>query len=150
MKYAYSQIADQSFKRLTHTVNVPASGTASMSFWVSYNTEADWDMVFVEAHTVGQDNWTTLPDRNGHTTQATGESCKPENGPGGWRTIHPFMDHYQRIVGDDCEPHGTTGDWYASNGSSGGWEQWDVDLALDRFRGQTVEVSISYVSDWAT
>ena len=27
-----------------------------------------WDHVFVEAHTVGQDDWTTLPDLNGHTT----------------------------------------------------------------------------------
>ena len=71
-------------------------------------------MLFVEAHTVGQDDWTTLEDLNGqHTTQTTGESCKPENGPGGWRTIHPFMDHYQTIVGADCVPHGTTGDWWA-------------------------------------
>jgi hypothetical protein len=80
-KYAYSQIADQSFKRFTHTVNVPVNG-GNMSVWTSYNTEADWDMVFVEAHTVGQDDWTTLEDMNGHTTQSTGESCKPENGPG--------------------------------------------------------------------
>jgi hypothetical protein len=149
-KYAYSQIADQSFKRLTHTVNVPAGG-ANMSFWTSYNTEFDWDMVFVEAHTVGQDNWTTLEDLNGNTTQATGESCKPGNGPGGWRTIHPFMDHYQTIVGDACEPHGSTGDWWASNGNSGGWQQWNVNLAGPdgRFLGQLVEVSITYVSDWS-
>jgi hypothetical protein len=149
-KYAYSQIADQTFKRFTHTVNVPAGG-ANMSFWTSYNTEADWDMVFVEAHTVGQDDWTTLEDLNGHTTQSTGESCKPENGPGGWRTIHPFMDHYQEIVGDDCEPHGDTGIWWADSGSSGGWQQWHVDLAGhdDRFLGQQIEVSITYVSDWA-
>jgi zinc carboxypeptidase len=149
--YAYSQIADQSFKRLTHTVHVPAGG-ADMSFWVSYNTEQDWDMVFVEEHTVDTDDWTTLADTNGHTTQATGESCKPENGPGGWRTIHPFMDHYQTIVGADCEPHGATGDWYASNGSSGGWQNWHVDLAGPggRFLGHEVEVSITYVSDWAT
>jgi hypothetical protein len=146
MKYAYSQIADQSFKRLTHTVNVPAGG-ADMSFWTSYNTETNWDMVFVEAHTVGQDDWTTLEDLNGHTTQSTGESCKPENGPGGWRTIHPFMDHYQTIVGDDCEPHGDTGVWWASNGNSGGWEQWNVDLS--GFAGKQIEVSITYVSDWA-
>jgi hypothetical protein len=146
-RYAYSQIADQSFKRLTHTVNVPAGG-ADMSFWVSYNTEQDWDMVFVEAHTVGQDNWTTLPDLNGHTTQDTGESCKPENGPGGWRTIHPFMDHYQTIAGDTCLPHGTTGAWNAANGSSSGWQQWHVDLSS--FANQQVEVSITYVSDWAT
>jgi hypothetical protein len=39
-RYAYSQIADQTFKRLTHTVNVPAGG-ADMSFWTSYNTEPD-------------------------------------------------------------------------------------------------------------
>jgi hypothetical protein len=151
--YAYSQIADQSFKRLAHTVNVPESG-ADMSFWVSYNTEQDWDMVFVEEHTVGQDDWTTLQDVSGndYTTQATGESCKPENGPGGWRTIHPFMDHYQTIVGDDCEPHGTSGDWWAANGNSGDWQNWQVDLAGPdgRFLGHEVEVSITYVSDWAT
>ena len=145
--YAYSQIADQSFKRLTHTVNVPAAG-ADMSFWVSYNTEADWDMVFVEAHTVGQDDWTTLEDTLGNNNQATGESCKPENGPGGWRTIHPFMDHYQTIVGADCVPHGTSGDWWAVSGTSGNWQQWHVDLSS--FANKTIEVSISYVSDWAT
>jgi Zinc carboxypeptidase len=149
--YVYSQIADQSFKRLTHTVNVPESG-ADMSFWTSYNTEQDWDMVFVEAHTVGQDDWTTLEDINGHTTQETGESCKPENGPGGWRTIHPFMDHYQTIVGADCVPQGTTGVWWAANGNSGDWQNWQVDLAGPdgRFLGHQVEVSITYVSDWAT
>jgi hypothetical protein len=151
--YVYSQIADQSFKRLTHTVTVPASG-ADMSFWVSYNTEQDWDMVFVEEHTVGQDDWTTLQDMsgNGYTTQSTGESCKPENGPGGWRTIHPFMDHYQTIVGADCEPQGTTGEWWAANGNSGDWQNWQVDLAGPdgRFLGHQVEVSITYVSDWAT
>ena len=77
---------------------------------------------------MGQDDWTTLEDLNGHNDQTTGESCKPENGPGGWRTIHPFMDHYQTIVGADCVPHGTTGDWWAISGNSGGWEQWHVDL----------------------
>jgi hypothetical protein len=153
-KYAYSQIADQSFKRLTHTVNVPAGG-ADMSFWVSYNTEQDWDMVFVEEHTVGSDDdWTTLQDMSGndYTTQETGESCKPENGPGGWRTIHPFMDHYQTIVGDECDPEGTTGEWWAASGSSGDWQNWQVDLAGPdgRFLGEQVEVSITYVSDWAT
>jgi hypothetical protein len=145
--YAYSQIADQSFKRLMHTVHVPAGG-GDMTFWTSYNTEFDWDHLFVEAHTMGQDDWTTLQDLNGHNDQTTGESCKPENGPGGWRTIHPFMDHYQTIVGADCVPHGTSGDWWAISGNSGNWEQWHVDLSA--FVGKTIEVSITYVSDWAT
>ena len=46
-----------------------------MSFWTSYDTEPDWDHVFVEAHTVGQDNWTTLPDANGHTSTDTGKAA---------------------------------------------------------------------------
>jgi hypothetical protein len=145
--YAYSEIADISYKRLAHTINVPAGG-ATMSFWTSYDTEADWDHVFVEAHTVGQDNWTTLPDLNGHTSQATGESCKAENS-GGWRTLHPQLDHYQTQVGaSTCNPTGSTGSWNAASGSSGGWQQWKVDLG--GFANQQVEVSISYASDWAT
>jgi hypothetical protein len=144
--YAYSQIADVSYKRLTHTISVPTGG-ATLSFWTSFNTEPAWDHVFVEAHTVGQDNWTTLPDLNGHTSQSTGESC-----PEGWRDLHPHLDHYQtRTVdpnGNTCTPTGTTGAWNAASGSSNGWQQWRVDLAA--YAGQQIEVSIAYVSDWAT
>ena len=145
--YVYSQIADISFKRLTHTINVPA-GPTTMSFWTSYDTEADWDHLFVEAHTVGLDDWTTLPDMNGNTTQATGESCKQENS-GGWRTLHPFLDHYQTQTGPStCDPVGSTGAWNAASGNSGGWQQWSVDLSA--YAGHQVEVSISYASDWAS
>jgi hypothetical protein len=145
--YVYSQIADITYKRLAHTIDVPAGG-ATMSFWTSYDTEADWDHVFVEAHTVGQDNWTTLADLNGHTSQATGESCKQENS-GGWRTLHPHLDHYQTQTGPStCTSSGTSGAWHAASGNSGGWQQWQVDLG--GFTGQQVEVSISYASDWAT
>jgi len=144
--YVYSQIADITYKRLAHTINVPAGG-ATMSFWTSYDTEPGWDHVFVEAHTVGQDNWTTLPDLNGHTTQNTNESCKAENS-GGWRTLHPFLDHYQTQSGPSaCTPSGTTGAWNASTGNSGGWQQWTVDLSA--FAGQQAEVSFSYASDWS-
>jgi len=145
--YAYSQIADVSYKRLGRTISVPEGG-ATVSFWTSYDTEPDWDHVFVEAHTVGQDNWTTLPDLNGHTSQATGESCQLGNS-GGWRTLHPFLDHYQTQTGQTtCSPSGTSGDWWAASGNSGGWQQWTVDLGA--FQGQDVEVFISYASDWAT
>ena len=145
--YAYSHIADVSFKRLSHTISVP-SGGATMSFWTSYDTELDWDHLFVEAHTVGQNDWTTLPDMNSHTNQETGESCKAENS-GGWRTLHPFLDHYQTQDGaSSCLPTGTTGAWNAISGNSGGWQQWSVDLAA--FAGKQVEVSISYASDWSS
>lgn len=136
--YVYSDMADVSYKRLTRTITVPASG-ATMSFWTSYDTEAAWDFVFVEAHTVGEDNWTTLPDLNGHTSQDVGDSCAE-----GWHEIHPFLTHYQSA---DCSPTGSTGEWNAASGSSGGWQEWEVDLS--DFAGEQVEVSISYTSDWA-
>ncbi|MGW5192470.1 M14 family zinc carboxypeptidase [Kribbella sp. NPDC004138] len=141
--YVYSQRADISYKRLTRTVDltsVTASTQPSLSFKFSYNTEADWDYVFVEAHTVGQDDWTTLPDLNGHTSQDTGQSC-----PAGWVALHPQLGHYQ---GSDCSPTGTTGSWNAATGSSAGWQDWKVDLAP--YAGHQVELSISYVSDWST
>ena len=142
--YVYSQIADVSYKRLTRTIDVPAGG-ASLSFWTSYDTEPDWDFTFVEARTAGQDDWTTLPDLNGHTGQNTGSSCTDGQG---WRTLHPHLDHYQtRSSTGTCSPTGTTGTWNAASGGSGGWQQWRVDLGA--YAGRQVEVSIAYASDWA-
>jgi Immune inhibitor A-like, MAM domain len=157
-KYMYSQNADEGYKRLTRTIDLTGvSGTdpANLSFWTSFNTEQDWDFVFVEAHTVGQDNWTTLPDQNGHTSQNTGSSC-----PSGWgQELHPILEHYQTFhengEGDDdntCDPVGQTGtppgSWNAATGNSGGWQNWSIDLGA--YRGQQVEVSIVFASDWAT
>jgi hypothetical protein len=129
------------------TFTVPAGG-GNLSFWTSYNTEPEWDHLFVEIHTVGQNNWTTLPDANGHTTQSTGQSC-PASASGGWRTLHPWLDHYQtQNTPTTCLPTGTTGAWNAASGDSHGWQQWS--LNLNAYAGQQVEVSISYASDWAT
>ncbi len=105
--------------------------------------------MFVEAHTVGQDNWTTLPDLNGHTSQSTGpQDPNLASCPAGWRDLHPFLDHYQTLNADlTCSPAGTTGVWNAVSGKSNGWVQWSVDLSA--YAGQQVEVSIAYVSDWS-
>ncbi len=51
--YVYSQIGDISYKRLTRTITVPAGG-GSLDFWISRDTELDWDFVFVEARTPGR------------------------------------------------------------------------------------------------
>jgi hypothetical protein len=136
--YMFSQRADVSYKRLMTTVNVPAGGS-TMSFWTSYDTEPAWDFLFVEAHTVGQNDWTTLPDENGHTSPSVGDSC-----PEGWHELHPFLTHYQS---ESCQPSGTTGEWHAASGNSSGWQQWEVDLS--QFAGKQIEISISYASDWA-
>jgi hypothetical protein len=160
-KYMYSQLASEGYKRLTRTVDLSGvSGTqpANLSFWTSFNTEADWDFVFVEAHTVGQNNWTTLPDQNGHTSQNTGSSCIEGNGWGA--ELHPHLANYQTYhangpgnADNTCDPFGTApdgsrlGEWNAATGNSGGWQNWSIDLGA--YRGQQVEVSIVFASDWA-
>ena len=117
---------------------------------MSYDTEPDYDYVFVEAHHVGQDDWTTLPDANGHTSDDVGLSCDIN-----WDTLHPFLAHYQtntdksQIAGDeDCTPDGTTGHWNAATGNSGGYQDWKIDLSA--YAGAQVEVSITYAQDFGT
>jgi len=136
--YLWSGQANASYKRLTRTVDLAAAKAAHLRFSTSFDTEADWDYLFVEAHVVGSDNWTTLPDAGGLTSTATGESC--ETGLAG---LHPFLNHYW---GADCSPTGTTGSWNAASGSSGGWKEFDADLSA--YAGKQVEVSITYSSDW--
>ena len=131
--YVYSDRGDISYKRLMKTVSVPGGG-GSLDFWMSRDTEPSWDFVFVEAHTPGMDDWVTLP-APGITSSDTGDSC-----PEGWHVLHPFLERYQ---GADCSGAG----WNAASGRSSGWENWTVDLSA--WAGSDVEVSISYVSDWA-
>jgi hypothetical protein len=149
--FMWSDRADEAYKRLTRTITVPAGG-ANMSFWTSFNLELDFDYMIVEAHTVGQDDWTTLPDQNGHTTSDLSNdlSCT-----GGWsnpddaaNVLHPFLTHYQTFdpATGTCSPTGTTGEWNAANGSSSGWQQFQMDLSA--YAGRQVEISITSVSDW--
>jgi Zinc carboxypeptidase len=153
-KYMYSQNVNEGYKRLTRTVDltgVSATDPANLSFWTSFNTELDWDFVFVEARTVGQNDWTTLPDQNGHTSQNTGASC-----PELWGDeLHHHLRHYQTVTlngpGNDdntCAPTGTTGAWHAASGNSSGWQNWSIDLSA--YRGKQVELSIVFATDWGT
>lgn len=138
--YVYSQMADMAFKRLGTTVTLPEDA-AQLTFWISYDIETQWDYAFVEIREADSDQWTTLPDQNGMTTQSTGESC-----PEGWvEQIHPFLAHY---MDEACLPSGTTGDWYAFTGNSNGWQQVVMDLSA--YAGMTVDISISYASDWSS
>jgi Peptidase family M1 domain/Peptidase M1 N-terminal domain/Immune inhibitor A peptidase M6 len=137
-QFALSQSANTAYKRLSRTIDVPAGG-GELSFWVIRNTEPDWDYFFVEAHPVGSDDWTTLPDANGHTSQETGNVCPF------WLGLHPFLEHYQTPADEGCSPEGTTGEWHAASGASIGYEQWTVDLS--DYAGQEIELSLSYASD---
>jgi hypothetical protein len=137
-QFAFSQSADLAYKRLARTIDVPAGG-GELSFWVTRDTEPTWDFFFVEAHPVGSDDWTTLPDANGHTSQSTGSVCPY------WLGLHPFLEHYQTATDEGCDPEGTTGEWHAASGPSGGYEQWRIDLS--DYAGQQVEVSLTYAAD---
>jgi hypothetical protein len=149
--FMWSQQADEAYKRLTRTITVPAGG-ATLSFWTSFNLELDFDYLIVEAHTVGQDNWTTLPDQNGHTSPdlSTDQSCT-----GGWsnpadanNVLHPFLTHYQTFdpATGACSSTGSTGEWNAANGSSSGWQQFQINIPGSL--GPQVEISITSLSDW--
>ena len=139
-QFAISQAGEPAYKRLTRTIAVPAAG-ATISFWIKRDTEAAWDHVFVEAHTVGADDWTTLRDLNGHTSADTGASCPS------WLGLHPFLEHYQSDDDGDgvCSPTGSSGSWWAASGASEGYEQWRFDLGA--YATKSVELSITYASD---
>jgi Immune inhibitor A peptidase M6 len=141
-QYMYSQRADVSYKRLSRTLDLTGAASPTLNFRTSYDAETGWDHVFVEVHTVGQDNWTTLPDANGHTTTETGDSCAE-----GWFELHPWLERYQ---GTDCSGTNpaTGGAWNSATGRSDGWEDWSIDLSA--YAGQQIEVSITYASDWGT
>jgi Zinc carboxypeptidase/Immune inhibitor A peptidase M6 len=144
-RYMYSQRANQSYKRLSRTIDVPAGG-ATVTFQTSYDLEPDFDYMFVEAHTVGSDDWTTLPDQRGNTSDDTGLSCTD-----GWtEDLHPFLNHYQTLnANGTCSPTGNIGsppgEWNAATGRSPGWETWEIDLS--DYAGEQVEIAIAQVND---
>jgi hypothetical protein len=137
--YVLSGGDDFGYKRLSRTIAVP-SGGGRLTFHVTRDTEPSWDFFAVEASPVGTDDWTTLPDLNGHTSRDTGNSCFS------WHEIHPFLAHYQGFnAHGNCTPTGTTGSWNAASGASDGYETWTVDLSA--YAGTRVRISLSVISD---
>lgn len=142
--YAVAESDDEGWQRLRRTIDLTDDTSGELSFQVSYDTEELYDYVIVEAHTVGQDDWTTLPDQNGNTTTDPGEACLID-----WQSIHPFVERYQTYdpVTDTCSSTGTSGEWNGASGNSAGYQDWSIDLS--DYAGSEVEISISYVQDFA-
>ncbi|MEU3399219.1 M14 family metallopeptidase [Streptomyces filamentosus] len=142
--FAAVRHADDTWARLTRTVDLTGTTAADaprLDLQISHDTEPGYDNVVIEARTAGQDDWTTLPDRNGGTTQEPPADC----GEGYYLASHPALARYLTLGGDGCAPTGTTGSWNAFTGPSNGWRQASVDLAA--WAGKQVELSVSYVSD---
>jgi hypothetical protein len=139
--------ANDAYTRLARTVDlgpVTAAQKPALDFALSYDTEPGYDNVIVEAHTVGSDDWTTLPEANGLTDSTVPQDC----GDGFLIAEHPFLGHYLTQGDTDCTATGTTGSWHRLSGNSGGWQQVSYDLSA--YAGHQVEVAISYVSDPAS
>ena len=145
--YAAAPHVDDGYQRLARTVDLRGATTGSLAFKVSFDTEPGFDNVIVEAHTVGADDWTTLPEVNGATDIGVPDACEQDF----LLDEHPFLEHYLTradATTPTCTPTGTTGSWNRLTGSSGGWQ--DVEFDLSAYAGTQVEVSISYVTDPAS
>jgi hypothetical protein len=134
---------DALYRRLTRTVDltgVTAAQAPTLQAQLNYSTELGYDHVIVEAHTVGAEDWTTLPDKNGGTSNAVPAECSA----GFFVAQHPFLAHYL-TVGNPCTASGTSGAWNSFTGESDGWQPVAFDLSA--YAGKRVEISIAYVSD---
>jgi Zinc carboxypeptidase len=145
--YAAAPHRDQSYQRLMRTVdlrNVPASAVPTLRAQLSFDTEPGFDNVIVEAHTVGAEDWTTLPDLNGGTDTAPPDQCEV----GFLLALHPWLGHYLTLGDTACANTGTSGSWNRFTGFSNGFHPVAFDLSA--YAGKQVEVSISFVTDPAS
>jgi hypothetical protein len=141
--FAAAAHEDSAYQRLARTVDltgVDAGATPTLQFALSHDVEAGYDNVIVEAHPVGTDEWTTLPEAGGRSDTEPPADCAD----GFLLELHPFLGHYL-TGGDPCQPTGTTGTWHRITGTSEGWQEVAFDLSA--YAGGQVEVAISYVTD---
>ncbi|MFI9805370.1 M14 family zinc carboxypeptidase [Streptomyces sp. NPDC052301] len=138
---------DDAYKRLTRTIDltgVSAAEQPTLTARMLWDTEPGYDHAVVEAHLVGTDDWTTLPETGG----ATGQTVPSECGAGFLIGEHPWLTHYLTLTGSVCTPTGTSGAWNSFTGSSKGWRQVGFDLSA--YAGRSVEISLAYVTDPGT
>ncbi|MDX3310160.1 M14 family zinc carboxypeptidase [Streptomyces sp. NPDC054884] len=135
---------DDAYKRLTRTIDlsgVAAASKPTLRTQLLWDTEPGYDNAIVEIHTVGADDWTTLPEAGGATRTTVPAEC----GAGFYVGEHPWLEHYLTLGTNDCAAAGSTGAWNALTGASSGWQQVNFDLSA--YAGKNVEVSIAYVTD---
>ncbi|GHD97597.1 M14 family metallopeptidase [Streptomyces alanosinicus] len=138
---------DDAYKRLARTIDltgVSAADKPALSARLLWDTEPGYDHAVIETHTVGADDWTTLPEASGATKNAVPADC----GQGFLIAEHPWLKHYLTLADNACTASGTSGTFNSLTGSSGGWRQVSFDLSA--FAGKSVEVSISYITDPGT
>ncbi|MBW5481546.1 M14 family metallopeptidase [Streptomyces bambusae] len=139
--------ADDDWKRLVRTIDltgVAAADAPQLRMALQWHTEPGYDHAVLEAHTVGGEDWTTLPEASGLTGSAVPAEC----GAGFFIGGHPFLKHYLTLADGGCTATGSSGAWHSFTGSSGGWKQVSFDLSA--YAGKKVEVALSSITDPGT
>ncbi|HET6858769.1 MAG TPA: M14 family zinc carboxypeptidase [Streptomyces sp.] len=135
---------DGDWRRLARTVDltgVTAADRPELKFALNWNTEEAYDHAVLEAHTVGAEDWTTLPESGGATSSAVPAECEA----GFLINGHPFLRHYLTLDAAGCTATGTSGAWNSFTGASNGWQQVSFDLSA--YAGKKVELSLGYITD---
>lgn len=134
---------DYEYERIQRTIDLAGHATGSLAFWEVHQLRTNFEALIVEAHTPGMDDWTTLPDTGGRTSDRTALAC----GSAQWYALFPHLVHYMTRSGEGnmatCSPQGTTGAWNAVGGTTSDWQPITVDLSA--WAGKQVEVAITYV-----
>ena len=140
---------DAAYKRLLKPFSIPAGG-GSVKLFTSFDLETDYDYMFVEIHTVGQDDWTTLEDANGHTSDDVGSSCPTDSEETGRRgrpstrsspTTRRSPTTATTAIRPDRAGRGTPRRATPAAGRSG------ICRSRPRTTGKNVEISVSVASD---
>ncbi|MFD4137906.1 M14 family zinc carboxypeptidase [Streptomyces sp. NPDC058572] len=142
--YAAATHRNGSWMRLSRTLDLGGTAAAdkpALNMALSFNTEPGYDNAVLEVHTVGQDDWTTLPDTGG----GTGTTVPTQCGEGFYVNQHPFLRHYLTVGAGGCTASGTSGSWNSFTGASDGWRATSFDLSA--YAGKQIEVSLSYITD---
>jgi hypothetical protein len=108
--YVAGPHSNDSYMRLARTIDltsVPTGQTAQLQAKMSFDTEPGYDNVIVEAHPVGSDDWTTLPETGGLTSTEVPTECEA----GFLLEEHRFLLHYLTPGQTACTASGTSGKW---------------------------------------
>ncbi|MFJ3668591.1 M14 family zinc carboxypeptidase [Streptomyces sp. NPDC090106] len=136
--------SDYAWNRLTRTIdltNVTAAQAPTFRTRMLWSTEEGYDHAVLEARTAGGEDWTTLPEQNGKTSNAVPVECEA----GYFIAAHPALKRYLTLGDGGCTASGTSGQWNSFTGASEGWQEVSFDLSA--YAGRTVEISLGYITD---
>ena len=123
----------------TYDLSGVAAADAPLRGAVLLRHGGGYDHVLVEAHVAGQDDWTTLPEIGGQTSNAVPTECEV----GFLLDLHPWLEHYHPR--EPVHPDRLVRRLELVHRRVGRMDPGRVRPV--GLRGQQVELVISYVSD---